>query len=495
MPDVDALSVAAALVLGAIGAAGVLLWLSALRLTSGAPGDADDAAGESLKGAQDGASVDSLLDQLSEAEQKVEEIRAKLGAVAPAPSSPVRKPVRVWMDGAFDMMHYGHVNAFRQGRALGTHLVVGVNDDESITQCKGPPVMNDAERLAMVRACKFVDEVVPKVPYVMNADYVQWMLKAYDIDYIVHGDDPCIVDGRDVYESAKALGKYLTIPRTEGVSTTEIVGRMLLLTNTHHQSPTLPPSDQGTKLRAAIPELAPEVMGKTTIAVNVGHDDTSTAATPPHSPHSPISVRDSKLTTFVRESKFLTTSRMLRLFAQGCADPPPGARVVYVDGGWDMFHAGHVDFLRRASELGDFVLVGVHNDVIVNRHRGSNYPIMNTNERTLSVLSCQYVGDVVIDPPWHLTREMIAALNISVVAHGSTHDPNDDGSNDPYAVPKAMGIYKALPSAVDLTVETIVSRIQANHDKVRAKIERKKQSEQEYYEHRYGFKGATEQPQ
>ena len=35
-------------------------------------------------------------------------------------------------------------------------------------------------------------------------------------------------------------------------------------------------------------------------------------------------------------------------------------RVVYVDGAWDMFHAGHVEFLQRAAELGDFLLVGVH---------------------------------------------------------------------------------------------------------------------------------------
>lgn len=44
-----------------------------------------------------------------------------------------RKPVRIWMDGCFDLMHYGHMNAFRQGKALGTHLVVGVNSDETIT--------------------------------------------------------------------------------------------------------------------------------------------------------------------------------------------------------------------------------------------------------------------------------------------------------------------------------------------------------------------------
>lgn len=55
-----------------------------------------------------------------------------------------KEQIRIWMDGAFDMMHYGHMNAFRQARSLGTYLVVGVNDDESITACKGaPPVLNN----------------------------------------------------------------------------------------------------------------------------------------------------------------------------------------------------------------------------------------------------------------------------------------------------------------------------------------------------------------
>jgi cytidyltransferase-like protein len=64
-----------------------------------------------------------------------------------------------------------------------------------------------------------------------------------------------------------------------------------------------------------------------------------------------------------------------------------------------MFHAGHVDFLKRARALGDFLLVGVHNDVVVNRHRGKNFPILNMNERTLSVLSCKHVGDVRMSRP------------------------------------------------------------------------------------------------
>jgi ethanolamine-phosphate cytidylyltransferase len=143
--------------------------------------------------------------------------------------------IRVFMDGAFDMMHYGHMNAFRQGRSLGTYLVVGINTDASITQCKGTaPIMNDIERTAAVEACRWVDEVVKDCPYIMTSEYLSWVMKEYKIDYVVHGDDPCIVDGKDVYQEAKDRGVYKSIPRTEGVSTTEIVGRMLYISREHH---------------------------------------------------------------------------------------------------------------------------------------------------------------------------------------------------------------------------------------------------------------------
>uniref|UniRef100_A0A7S2DEV6 ethanolamine-phosphate cytidylyltransferase n=1 Tax=Haptolina brevifila TaxID=156173 RepID=A0A7S2DEV6_9EUKA len=432
------------------------------------------------------ASRRKLQEKVAEAEKRVAELEAEKRLSRPKSASREKKEVRIWMDGAFDMMHYGHVNAFRKGRALGTHLIVGVNDDESITRCKGPPVMNNEERLAAVRACKFVDEVVPDVPYIMDDEYVRWMIKEYNIDYVVHGDDPCIVDGRDVYESARILGRYLTIPRTEGISTTDIVGRMLLLTNQHHASsprltPLTKPSVTGTKILDAVPALELDEMEASTSAAK-------SIEVAVEAPPTPVASAQA----FVRESKFLTTSRMLRLFAQGCTDPPEGAKVVYVDGGWDMFHAGHMQFLERARALGDFLIVGVHNDVVVNRYRGANFPIMNTNERTLSVLSCKHVGDVVIDPPWHMTREMLAALNISIVAHGSTNDVNDDAGADPYEVPKAMGIFRTLPSSSDLTVDVLVSRIQANHERMTAKIEKKRKSESEYYASRYGFDAKAE---
>jgi ethanolamine-phosphate cytidylyltransferase len=82
----------------------------------------------------------------------------------------------------------------------------------------------------------------------------------------------------------------------------------------------------------------------------------------------------------------------------------PGQRIVYIDGAFDMFHAGHIQVggsfccghaapicilnlphllqtLEKARALGDYLIVGIHNDANVNRRRGRNYPIMNLNER------------------------------------------------------------------------------------------------------------------
>ena len=57
---------------------------------------------------------------------------------------------------------------------------------------------------------------------------------------------------------------------------------------------------------------------------------------------------------------------------------------------------GHIQFLEKCAEVGDYVIVGVHNDQVVNWYRGLNYPIMNLYERVLSVLACRVSNIVVL---------------------------------------------------------------------------------------------------
>ena len=103
------------------------------------------------------------------------------------------------------------------------------------------------------------------------------------------------------------------------------------------------------------------------------------------------------------------------------------------------------------------------------------------------------MSDVVIGPPRHITKEMLAALQVSVVAHGSVYSGHNEqrGLSDPYEVPKRMGIFREVPSRGQLTVEAIVQRINDNHERFASKVARKMKTEQEYYDARYGFDGAA----
>ena len=99
--------------------------------------------------------------------------------------------------------------------------------------------------------------------------------------------------------------------------------------------------------------------------------------------------------------------------------PKSDSRVVYVAGAFDMFHAGHVAFLERAKSsdndptppyshplcsYGDYLIVGIHADAVVNSHRGLNYPLMSVHERALSVLGCKVLLPSLLEPlPHHCT--------------------------------------------------------------------------------------------
>jgi len=201
-------------------------------------------------------------------------------------------------------------------------------------------------------------------------------------------------------------------------------------------------------------------------------------------------------------------SRMLRLFSAGMKSPERGMRVIYMDGAWDMFHCGHVAILKEAKERGDYLIVGIHGDSLVNKIRGANLPLMNLHERVLSVLGCRYVDDVLIDAPWVITPEMVASLNISEVVHGTYCDDESDfnidhamsgkkeekndrdsswipSHDERYHYVKEAGIYKEIQSPTDFSLSTILHRIQSNQQMFQVKIAKKKKAESEYYKEKY----------
>lgn len=67
--------------------------------------------------------------------------------------------------------------------------------------------------------------------------------------------------------------------------------------------------------------------------------------------------------------------------------PQPGDRIIYACGTFDMFHIGHLCFLEEAAKQGDYLIVGIYADDVVEQLKGKNRPIMVLHERALSVLS------------------------------------------------------------------------------------------------------------
>ena len=135
--------------------------------------------------------------------------------------------------GTFDLFHTGHVNLLRRcsdqaGNANG-RVVVGLNTDEYVTRYKGsPPVVAYEDRATVLRACRYVDDVVPNAQPDGSIRDVLWAVWP---SLIIVGDDWA---GRGYLEQIglteaelqRAGVGLLFVPYTEGISTSELRKRV-----------------------------------------------------------------------------------------------------------------------------------------------------------------------------------------------------------------------------------------------------------------------------
>ncbi|PWY63718.1 hypothetical protein BO70DRAFT_325738 [Aspergillus heteromorphus CBS 117.55] len=401
---------------------------------------------------------------------------------------------RIWVDGCFDFSHHGHAGAMLQARRLGNELYVGVHSDEAILENKGPTVMTLKERVAAVESCRWATRCVPFAPYVT---FLPWV-SHYGCKYVVHGDDiTSDSNGEDCYRFVKAAGRFRVVKRTPGISTTDLVGRMLLCTKNHFVKSALR-TLTGEEGPGSSQEHKQSTENLTQMIRDYATDETGlqpglevwiwTGSNP------------AKLGNTVEEPGSFQTLVNGKL-------PKPGQRIVYVDGGFDLFSSGHIEFLRqvlaqeklegyergwydqnqkekRIKENGEdyepaYVVAGIHDDGVINHWKGLNYPIMNIFERGLCVLQCRYVHAVVFCAPFSPSRSYLETMPLGVpdaVYHGpTTFIPL---TYDPYMAPKRMGIFKETSSHPYQHVNAgeIVGRIlrsrEAYEERQRAKLQK-----------------------
>ena len=108
--------------------------------------------------------------------------------------------------------------------------------------------------------------------------------------------------------------------------------------------------------------------------------------------------------------------------------PRPGQRVVYVDGGFDLFSTGHIEFLQQVVKTEEqaakqkgwnadyrpvYVVAGIHSDESINDYKGINYPIMNIFERGLCVLQCKVCFPAIITSLILETNKLYSTYRLS----------------------------------------------------------------------------------
>ncbi|KAI5152329.1 choline-phosphate cytidylyltransferase [Enteropsectra breve] len=140
-----------------------------------------------------------------------------------------KKPIRIYVDGIFDLFHEGHFRLLLQAAYFfkghnKIELIVGVNGDKDTHAKKGKTVRTQKERVEMIRLIPFVKTVIDGAPWVIDEDFI----KKNKIDFIAH-DEELYPSGdvADIYAYPKKEGKFIPTMRTRGVSTSEILARIL----------------------------------------------------------------------------------------------------------------------------------------------------------------------------------------------------------------------------------------------------------------------------
>lgn len=174
-------------------------------------------------------SLEEISQSVSPVEEEPRDVRFKELSTPfsyPINDPPEGRPVRVYADGVFDLFHIGHMRQLEQAKKVfpNVHLIVGLPNDQLTHRLKGLTVMNDKERAEALRHCKWVDEVLENAPWVITPEF----LEEHKIDFVAHDDIPYASDDSgDIYLPVKKVGKFIPTKRTEGVSTSDLITRII----------------------------------------------------------------------------------------------------------------------------------------------------------------------------------------------------------------------------------------------------------------------------
>lgn len=117
------------------------------------------------------------------------------------------------------------------------------------------------------------------------------------------------------------------------------------------------------------------------------------------------------------QSKILGTDELLKRVDSWKKE---GAAVVFTNGCFDLLHKGHVDYLNRAADFGDRLIIGVNSDASVSRLKGPHRPIQDELSRLWVLASLSCVSAVVLFSE-ETPIELIKSISPNVLVKGGDY--------------------------------------------------------------------------
>lgn len=131
-------------------------------------------------------------------------------------------------------------------------------------------------------------------------------------------------------------------------------------------------------------------------------------------------------------------------------------KLVFTNGCFDILHRGHVEYLKQAKSLGDYLVIGLNSDSSVKKIKGDLRPINNEKDRAYVLNNLKMVNAVVIfseDTPYNIIKEIIPDL---LVKGGDWSEENIVGSD---IVKKAGGKVVSLKYVDDYSTTSTVNKL------------------------------------
>jgi D-glycero-beta-D-manno-heptose 1-phosphate adenylyltransferase len=133
-----------------------------------------------------------------------------------------------------------------------------------------------------------------------------------------------------------------------------------------------------------------------------------------------------------------------------------GNKVVFTNGCFDLIHLGHVDYLEKARNLGDKLILGLNTDDSVSRFKGPERPLQDQNSRARVLAAMQFIDLVVFfneDTPLSLISELVP----NVLVKGSDYLTENIVGAD--VVQKSGGVVKTIDFVPGYSTSRIVEKI------------------------------------